>query len=167
MAKSRLELDMDQVVTDLALAGVTTPHVFGSKYLAAHSSPPRVVWERGRASFQSPAIATNGNPRRLVVMAQSVMIHLWAADEGALQVLLENEIVALKRRFSGTYSVDSFEPGAVNEEWIRLGVAGVLNCTLQHAVVDEIVPVGKVEAIAQSEAEISSAWMDSGGMLAE
>ena len=162
---SKLETDMASVVT--ALGGIATTHKFGSRYLSEHASPPRVIWERGKASFEAPAIGTNSNPNALLVVNQQVLIHLWARTDEELESMFANEIVALRRAHCGTYSVDSFEQGAVNEEWIRLGFAGLLTCSIKYRITDGLVPVGEIEKVEQMAAEVSSAWMDSGGMLAE
>ena len=160
---SRLELDMAAVVT--ALGAGAAPHVFGVQELSKRASPPRVVWARGRASFEAPSIRCNTEPRPLLAMKPTVEMHMWARTDEELEALIANEIVGLARIANASYTVEGFEPGAVNEEWVRLGFCGVLTASIMQSVDDEVTPVGQVDRFEQDPVWTpggSDAWLESG-----
>jgi len=163
---SRLEQDMLAVVA--ALGSGASPHVFGVQELVKRASPPRVVWDRGRGSFEAPAIRGTTEPRPVVSLKQTVAIHLWARTDEELETMLGNEIIGLSRIANASYSVESFEPGAVNEEWIRLGFCGVLTASVTHSVDDEVIPVGQVVRFEQDPVWTpggDDAWLESGDIV--
>jgi hypothetical protein len=161
---SRLELDMTEVVS--ALGAGAAPHVYGVAELAKRASPPRVVWERGRMSFEAPAFRSNHNPQAIHTILQTVQIHIWARSDEELEQLAANEIVGLSKIANASYRVESFEPGGVNEEWIRLGHCGVLIATVKHSLDNTIAPVAQIVRIEQDPNVVhGDYWLEVGDFI--
>ena len=163
---SRLEQDMLAVVA--ALGSGASTHVFGVQELVKRASPPRVVWDRGRGSFEAPSIRCNTEPRPIMSLKQTVAIHIWARTDEELETMLGNEIIGLSRIANASYSIESFEPGAVNEEWVRLGFCGVLTASVTQSVDDEVIPVGQVTRFEQDPVWTpggDDAWLESGDVV--
>jgi len=129
----------------------STPCLLGAQHLRAESAPPRVVFVPTADKF-SPAESAGRNPRQLWTRLAGCSVHLWAADVGATEALLNSVIAAFDVLVGGpNYKLDG------QAEWMNqdgaltnLGVGYAFHVAFKVPITAAPVPAKVVTEIPQT-----------------
>jgi hypothetical protein len=126
--------------------------LIGEKHIQAHGRPPRLVWVPTSDSFEPP-IKASDNPRALRTRVCGVDCHVWGADLGVAELLVNDVCVAVhrvaKRRVSpvcyGNYELRGLD-WITAGEFLHEGIVGVLHLEFRLDVADALSTTALVTA---------------------
>jgi hypothetical protein len=132
-----------------ALATPGVSQAFGSEYLAASGTTPRIVWVPTSDSFdvaqwRGSAMA---DPRALHTSASGLEVHCWADDTASAIALRDDFIRALRTSIGPNYELEGGR--LIGQAWASKGRVYVLTLTLRIPIAEAAPTVVEVTGETQ------------------